>query len=67
MSQLLTVFVEKFLTFKKETSVFLVYWLKIKELKRNKQGTTSDFSPAAQKIAQAYKKKYPSRLKNLWE
>ncbi len=36
-------------------------------IKRNKQGTTSDFSPAAQKIAQAYKKEYPSRLKNLWE
>ena len=36
-------------------------------IKRNKQGTTSDFSPTAQKIAQAYKKEYPSRLKNLWE
>ena len=36
-------------------------------IKRNKQGTTSDFSPNARKVAQAYKKEYKSRFKNLWE
>ncbi|MEC7800414.1 MAG: hypothetical protein VX609_03910 [Verrucomicrobiota bacterium] len=36
-------------------------------IKRNKQGATSDFSPNAHKVAQAYKKEYKSRFKNLWE
>ncbi len=36
-------------------------------IKRNKQGATSDFSPNARKVAQAYKKEYKSRFKNLWE
>ena len=36
-------------------------------IKRNKQGAPSGISPHAHKIAQAYKKEYPCRLKNLWE
>ena len=36
-------------------------------IKRNKKGSALDFSPKAHKIAKAYKKEYPSRLKNLWE
>ncbi len=36
-------------------------------IKRNKKGDTSDFYPKARKVAQAYKKEYKSRFKNLWE
>ena len=56
VSQLLTVSWKKFLTFKKEISVLLVYWLKIKELKEINKGLLRIFLLPLRKLHKLTKK-----------